>query len=112
MKAKSETSQLVKDFCAMGQTQFNTKIRTIRSDNGSEFISNPIRRFYGDNRIIHETSCTKSPQQNGRVQRKHRHVLNVVRALRFEANLPIEFWEECVLTIVHLINRTPTKVLN
>ena len=91
MKAKSEASQLVRNFCTMVQTQFNTKVKTLRSDNGSEFVSNPMKSFYGEQGIIHETSCIETPQQNGRVERKHRHILNVARALCFEAHLPIEF---------------------
>ena len=112
MQEKSEASQLVKDFCMMVNTQFWAKVKVIRSDNGSEFTSGPMKRFYGEHGIIHQTSCVDTPQQNRRAKREHRHILNVARALRFQANLPLEFWGECVLTAVYLINRTLSSVLN
>lgn len=62
--------------------------------------------------IVFQTSCTGTPQQNGRVERKHRHILNVARALRFQGNLLISFWGECILTDLYMINRTPTTLLN
>ena len=98
MKDKSEASRLVMNFCPMTKTQFTASVKMIRSDNGNEFTSGPMKRFYGEQGIIHQTSCTNTPQQNGRVERKNHHLLNVTRALRFQANLPIEFWGECLLT--------------
>ena len=112
MSEKSEASQLLMDFCVMVETQFGTKVKTIRSDNGYEFTSNLMKKFYREKGIIHHTTCVDTPQQNSRVERKHRHILNVARALRFQAHLPLEFWGECVLTAAYLINRTPTATLN
>ena len=83
----------------------------MKSDNGSEFVSGTMRDFFASQGIDYQTSCVDTPQQNGRVERKHRHILEVVRALRFQAHLPLKFWGECVLTAVHLINLMPTPTL-
>ncbi|KAG7553171.1 Reverse transcriptase RNA-dependent DNA polymerase [Arabidopsis thaliana x Arabidopsis arenosa] len=110
MTAKSETPTHMKRFLAMTSRQFGKDVKVVRSDNGTEFIC--MKDFFFECGIIHETSCVGTPQQNGRVERKHRHILNVARALRFQSNLPINYWGECVLAAAHLINRTPLIVLD
>lgn len=112
IRNKSQTLKLLIDFYYMLKTQFECSIKSFRSDNGLEFVSGMMQEFYRANGIIHQTSCTDTPQQNGRVERKHRHLLNVAPALRFEAHLPIKFWGECILTPTYLINSTPTPLLS
>lgn len=67
--------------------------------------------FYDSYGIIHQTSCVETPQQNAKVERKHRHLLEVTRALLFHSKLPTIFWSYAVCHAVHLINRLPTPIL-
>ena len=91
MRHKSETYHYLTLFCAMVKTQFKCTVQQVRSDHGSEFISNPMQTYFQQNGIVHQLSCVDTPQQNGVVERKHRHLLEVARALRFQAHLPISF---------------------
>ncbi|CAL0331539.1 unnamed protein product [Lupinus luteus] len=109
MKQKSETVLLVKKFVAYTETQFETKIKGIRTDNGQEFM---LKDYYLERGIEHQTTCVETPQQNGIVERKHQHILGVARSLVLQSNMPICFWNFAVAYAVHLINRQPSLYLN
>ena len=59
MKHKSEARVLIKSFFTFVQTQFNTTIKILRSDNGLEF---KIPEFYKSLGTIHQTTCVYTPQ--------------------------------------------------
>ena len=109
LKKKSEVAGTLINFFSMVERQFEKKVRVLRSDNGGEFMC--LKSYFGKEGILHQTSCVYTPQQNGRVERKHRHILNVARSLMFQAIIPIRFWGECVLAACHVINRTPSTLL-
>lgn len=71
-----------------------------------------LSKYFAENGILDQTSCVATPQQNGRVERKHRHILNVSWSLLFQAIFAVMFWGESVLTAAHLINRTTSRLLN
>jgi hypothetical protein len=110
MSHKSDVAPLIKSFVNFLPNQFNTQIKFLRSDNGNEFLS--LRSFLISKGIEFQSSCVSTPQQNGVVERKHRHILQVARALLFQSNMPIRFWGECVSTAVYLINRLPNSLLS
>jgi len=84
MVTKDEAIALIKRFVIMAKTQFGKTVRIIRSDNALELgRSSEALNFFTDTGIKHETSCVHTPQQNGVVERKHKHLLEVSRALMF-----------------------------
>lgn len=111
MSSKGDSLSILQNFHSLILTQFQSKIKIIRSDNAAEFCGSDALKFYSTNDIIHQTSCAYTPQQNGIVERKHKHLLEVARSLLFQSNLPIQFWRECILTATYLINRTPLPSL-
>jgi hypothetical protein len=78
MKTKSEARQHVQNFITFAETQHNCSVKSIRTDNGLEFI---MPTYYASKGILHQTSYVETPQQNGKVERKHQKILNIGRAL-------------------------------
>ena len=56
---------------------------------------------------VSQYSCLGTSQQNGRAERKHRHILDTVRTLLISSGCPERFWGEAALTAVYNINRHP-----
>jgi len=108
MNNKSETRKHLVNFITLVKNQFDKCVKIVRSDNGPEFN---MKDFFNSEGIVHQTSCVETPEQNGIVERKHQHLMNVTRALLFRSNVPTQFWCYAVSHAVFLINRIPTPFL-
>lgn len=62
--------------------------------------------------MIYQNGCADSPQQNGTVERKQRHLIETTRYLFFQAKLPVNLCGESVLCAAYLIHRMPLSSLN
>lgn len=56
-------------------------------------------------------TCPYTSQQNGRAERKHRHVVEMCLTLLAQAKMPLMYWSEAFQTSAYPINRLPTPVL-
>jgi len=108
LKNKSEVSSQVKSFIQLIENHHHITPKFVRSDNGPEFL---LPKFYASKGIIHQRSCVETLEQNGRVERKHQHILNVSGALLSQSKLPNIFWSYAVLHSVFLINGVSTPLL-
>jgi len=108
LKSKLELQIQVQNFILFAENQFECKVKIVRSDNGPEF---DLQQFYSSKGILHQKSCVETPHQNGRVERKHQHILNVERALLFQSKLPKKFLSYALVHATYIINRVSSSIL-
>ena len=85
------------------------KIKTLRSDNGGEYTSTEFIDYLKKEGIRHEFTVPKTPEQNGVAERMNRTLLEVVRSMLSDSQLPKRFWAEALATATYVRNRSPTK---
>nr|XP_016441416.1 PREDICTED: uncharacterized protein LOC107767008 [Nicotiana tabacum] len=93
------------DVCQLSrQTRLPFSVSINRADE-------PFNLIHMDAWGHYKNSCPYTPQQNGVVERKHRHILETTRAIKFQSNLPIRFRGTCVEATTYIINRVPSTIL-
>jgi transposase InsO family protein len=110
---KSVVQDTLKKFANRAQNEFDTKIKKVRSDNGTEFKNTNIEKFLDEEGIGHEFSVPYTPQQNGIVERKNRTLIEAARTMLDEYKISDQFWAEAINMACHAINHLYLhKILN
>ena len=110
LKQKSQVKEVFIAFKALVENRFQTRVRTLYSDNGGEFIA--LRSYLAVHGISHLTTPPHTPEHNGIAERKHRHIVETGLTLLTHASVPKSYWPYAFATAVYLINRMPTEVIN
>ena len=85
---ESEVANVFKCFYTVIETQFQTKINILHSNNGTKYFNNFLGDFLKDKEILHQFTCVDTPHQKGIAERKNTHLLEVSRALMFKMSIP------------------------
>jgi transposase InsO family protein len=118
---KSDVFATFKSFVNGIHNEFETTIKRVRSNNGSEFKNTRIDELCDDFRIRHQFSTKYTPQLNGLVERKNRTLVDMARSMLSEYNVSQSFWAEAINTPCYCSNRlychpvrekTPYELLN
>jgi len=87
------------------------QIKSIRTDNGGEYISNKFKDYLLEHGISHQLTVAYTPQQNGVSERMNRTLIDLVRSMIHTAGLEKKFWAEALQTAVHIRNRVTSRSL-
>lgn len=65
LRKKSDVFGVLKIFHAMIRTQYDVVMRVFRLDNGGEYVNHEFQNYFAEHGLWHETTCPRTPQQNG-----------------------------------------------
>ncbi|KAG8501378.1 hypothetical protein CXB51_003478 [Gossypium anomalum] len=108
---KSDVFEAFGKLKTMVENQVGCRIKTLRTDNGVEYLSDRFKMLCEQAGIHHQLTTVYTPQQNGVCERKNRTVMNMARCLLFQSKLPNSFWAEAVNSSVYLLNKLPTHAV-
>ncbi|GJU47564.1 retrovirus-related pol polyprotein from transposon TNT 1-94 [Tanacetum coccineum] len=108
------TNQLTKDevpeaiiTCIKNiQVRLNATVRNVQTYNETEFINQTLREFYENVDILHQTSVSRTPQQNGIVERQNQTLVEVSRAMLIFSKASLFLWAEAINTACYTQNRS------
>jgi len=109
LSCKSEVQKTIKNYVRQVERQTGRKLRTIRSDNGGEYIAKVVKNFVENEGINHQWSSAYVPQQNSRAEREMRTIIERARSMLKACDLPNVLWAEAVATAVYVLNRTVNR---
>jgi transposase InsO family protein len=104
LKSKDEVFSKFKEFKTLIENLFERKIKILRSDNGGEYTSKEFVNYCKDVGIKRELT-THNPQQNGVAERKNRTIMEAVKTMIHDQDLPMCLWEKAAKTSVYVQNR-------
>ena len=112
VRMKSDVCVVLKNCFILVKTQFNNVVKIVRTDSGSEFVNAECHKLFRSLGIIIKVLAFIHLNINCITERKHKHILEVSRAIRFQGHIPIRFCGDCIPTIAYIINLVPTPVLH
>ena len=106
---RHEALDVFKRFVLEVETKLDRRVKTLRTNRGREYLSDMFKGFCEEKGIVRHLTIPYTPQQNGVAERRNRTLLDMVRSMMAQANLPISFWGDALLSATYILNRVPSK---
>ena len=95
----------------MVQNESHRKLKSLRIDNGGEYVSSKFKNLYGQKGIAREYTTLYTPTEDGVVDHINHTIQERVTSMLSIAHLPRDFCGEVVMIVVYIITSSPSTPL-
>jgi transposase InsO family protein len=106
LKHKSDADLAIRQFIAMGRTQYGKVIHKFQINAEGEFKSKELTEFLRELSVNILISIPHMHQQNGHAECFIRTIMDKSQAIRLESCAPQSWWEFAVDCAIHVYNHT------
>lgn len=100
IRHKSDVYERFMEFERLIFNKFGRTMKTLRTDNGTEYCNARMKKYMKERGITLETTAPYTPEQNGRSERDNRTIVEASRTMLKARNLPAFLWAEATATAV------------
>jgi hypothetical protein len=106
-----EVFNKIKEFKALIENLSERKIKILRSDNGGEYTLEGAHVTSAKMLGSRELTTPYNPQQNGVAERKNKTIMEAVKTMIHDQDLPMCLWAEAAMAVVYVQNRLSHSAL-
>jgi hypothetical protein len=111
LEKKSDAVVKLKEWLPWAQRMTDRKLKCIRSDNAQEFIQGNMQKFLSSIAVEQQVTQAYEHEQNGKIERAIRTLLEKARCMLLESGLPKAYWRDAITAAAFVANRSPVKGL-
>ncbi|KAK8982835.1 hypothetical protein V6N11_060156 [Hibiscus sabdariffa] len=113
MRHKSEALEKFKEFKNEVRNQNGKSIKALRSDQEGEYLGQDFDELLKECGIVSQLTPPCMPQWNGVSERRNQTLLDMVRSMMSQIDLPTSFWgyalETTTFTLNHVLSKSVQK---
>lgn len=104
--------EIFKRYKPKVEKEFGEVIKCLRTNRCGEFKFIEFNEFCSSEGIKTQLTVAYTLQQNGVAKKRNSTIMNMVRSMMSEKDVPKEFWLEALNWSTYVLNRSPTFVVN
>jgi hypothetical protein len=111
LHSKDETFDAYRTYEAWLSNQYKARVKSLRTDRGGEYLSEEFSAHLKKAGTLRRLTVHDTPEHNGVAERLNRTVLEKVRAMLHDSDLPKFLWAEATAHAFYLKNRSWTRTI-